>query len=260
MVNISSTNNAIYKPVGKFMNHTATKWLNKTLDKARKEPAKYAARLVVLSFVSKDLINTCIYTYQSLNNKKIPEEKRSFVAANDLVLGFFNFAGQILMAKLFEKHVTPLIEGKKYTGYMKDSKEVAQYKHPGAPMSPDNINKYTREAIKEKQGELKTIKLENSDAIAEQMIKKLGGTSSKGKAVAAGLGIVVTMLATTAFIKRTVSPLFSTPIAGWLGDKWDKARAQKQNADQMLLDLNGTTLSYTGSKDDKLINKNVPNK
>lgn len=245
MVNISSTNSA-YKPIGKFMNYMATrKWLKTTMEKAYKEPAKYTAKAVVISLVSKDVINTCVYTYQSLNNERIPKEKRSFVAANDLVLGFFNFAGQLIMAKLFEKHITPKIQSL-YTGHIKDANDVDQYTRSKAPLSPDNIHQYTQEVIKEQQAKLKDLKPEELQSISKDVIKKLGGTGSKGKDIATGIAVIVTALATTALVKRTISPLFSTPIAGWLGDKWDKKG--KDKADQAKIVPVASDVIYSQNK------------
>lgn len=232
MVNISSINN-VYKSVGKTLNKTATKGLiYKQLEKARKEPAKYAGKLLVLSFISKDVINTIIYTAQSLNNKKIPEDKRSFVAANDLVLGFFNFGGQLLSAGLAEKYLVPKIIAKKYTGHIKDANEVDQYLYSNAPLAPDVIKNKSMEAIKRRG-----LKLEDAQVkeICGDAIKKLSGTSQKGKDIAAGVVIVGSALATTALVKRTISPLFSTPIAGWLGNRWDKNKQDKAN--QAKLDM-----------------------
>lgn len=211
----------MYSKLGSAMNYTATKWLAKPLEKAYKEPTKYAARLLVYSFISKDMINTCVYTYQSLNNEKIPKEKRSFVAANDLVLGFFNFGGQILAQSICEKFITPGLESK-YTG-----EKAKNYVRSKAHLSRDNVEKIAKDLIKEK--DIK-INAEEVKEVLEHVVKKAGAGSQRGKDITAGLAIVISSLATTAFIKRTISPLFSTPIAGWLGDKWDK-KAEKADAD-----------------------------
>jgi len=224
MANISSVN----KSIGKAFNYTATKWLPKTLEKARKEPVKYAAKIMVLSFISKDVINTCFYTYQSLNNKKIPKEKRSFVAANDLVLGFFNFFGQIFSFALFEKKIIPVIEGKHFTGLLKKPDGSSVYKFSDAKFAPDRLHNYTSDVIGEKGDVLKGIKPENIKEISEDVVKKLGKGGSKYGDVLAGLGIVIGALSTNALVKRTLSPLFSTPIAGWLGNKWDKKAEERE--------------------------------
>lgn len=246
---------SINKSIGKVFDYTAVKWLPKTLEKAYKEPVKYAAKTMVLSFISKDVVNTCFYTYQSLNNEKIPKEKRSFVAANDLVLGFFNFAGQILSFRTFEKFVTPVIEGKTCTGMAKKPDGSSFYKYSKAPFSSDNILKYTSEVIKEKGAELKGIKPENIKAISEDVIKKVGVSSAKGKDIAVGLGIVISSLATNALVKRTISPLFSTPIAGWLGDKWDNKEKKSKEpvpASSKIEESQVLTKNHKDKKADKI--------
>lgn len=236
MVNISSTSN-VYKPIGRVMDRTAKGFLAKTLEKARKEPTKYAGKLVVLSFISKDVINTIIYTTQSLNNKKIPEDKRSFVAANDLVLGFFNFGGQILSAKLAERYLVPKLIGKNYTGHVKDDNEVDHYLYSKAKLSPDSIHNKVIEKMK-----LKGMKMDNAKEISDYAIEKLGHTKGRGKDIAAGIVIVGAALATTALVKRTISPLCSTPIAAWLGDRWDKKK--KEKLDQAKLDMVASEVLY----------------
>lgn len=229
MVGISS----IRTPIGRAFDYTASK-LSNTLEKARLEPAKYAGRLMVLSFISKDLVNTCFYTYQSLNNKQIPDEKRNFVAANDLVLGFFNFGGQILSYVLFEKLVTPIIQGKCFTG------EKGNKKYSNAVMSPDSINKIAKEYMHANSERFKNYTPEQLGKIAEGVVEKCGPKGGKCKSVITGLTVIVGALATTALVKRTISPLFSTPIAGWLGNKWDKKAQDKKSNEQLNLSRTST--------------------
>ena len=45
-----------------------------------------AATIAIISTTTKDLVNCIYYTKQSLNNEKIPEENRKFVAGIDLSL------------------------------------------------------------------------------------------------------------------------------------------------------------------------------
>lgn len=222
MVNISSTNN-IYKSLGSVVDKTSKgKFLANQLEKARKQPAKYAGKLIVLSFISKDVINTIIYTTQSLNNKKIPEDKRSFVAANDLILGFFNFGGQILSASLVERYLIPKITAKRYTGHIKDANEVDQYLYSKAILSPDSVEHKVVDYMN-----LKGMDMKDAKEITEKAIKKIGHASPKGKGIAEGVTILGAALATTALVKRTISPLCATPLAGLLGDKWDKDKKEK---------------------------------
>jgi len=65
--------------------------------------AKIIAGVSVGSIVLKDGLGCVMYVNQSLNNKKIPEEKRKFVAALDLVNGILMVGIQIAMFFLFNK-------------------------------------------------------------------------------------------------------------------------------------------------------------
>lgn len=246
MTKISS----IRKPIGKAFDYTAKNWFAKSLEKARLEPVKYAGRTMVLSFITKDLINTCIYTYQSFNNKKIPEEKRNFVAANDLVLGFFNFGGQLGSYALFETLAVPVLQGKKFTGQLKIGDTPGVNKYSNAPMSPDTIRKFTHEVINEHSDVFKNINAESIKNISADMVKKMGPNGSKCKDIIAGLTIVTGALCTTALVKRTISPLFSTPIAGWLSNKWDK-KAATDNTKQSPLNAEPSQVLYKGKIQDK---------
>ena len=57
-----------------------------------------AALIATVSNVSKDAVNCAYYTVQSLNNERIPEDQRKFVAALDLSNGIMNVGVQIAMA------------------------------------------------------------------------------------------------------------------------------------------------------------------
>ena len=65
-----------------------------------------AATIALLSTTTKDLVNCAYYTTQSLNNKKIPEEKRKFVAGIDLANGILNVASQLTIG-MYIKNKTP---------------------------------------------------------------------------------------------------------------------------------------------------------
>lgn len=65
-----------------------------------------AATIALLSTTTKDLVNCGYYTTQSLNNKKIPEEKRKFVAGIDLSNGILNVLSQLTIG-MYIKNKTP---------------------------------------------------------------------------------------------------------------------------------------------------------
>lgn len=86
---------------------------NKAFPKYEKDDAKFIAGVGVASIVAKDGLGCYLYVKQSLNNDKIPEDKRKFVAALDLANGglmiamqllmFFTISNKIIQAKMFDK-------------------------------------------------------------------------------------------------------------------------------------------------------------
>lgn len=247
MTKVSSFN----QYVGNKMNYIATKtFIAKSLEKGLKHPAEYAAKMMVLSLVSKDAVNCAFYTYQSLNNEKIPKEKRGFVAALDFVNGIINVGGQLAAFALVDRYFTPWLETK-YTGVYKHPRTKVETILPesNAPIAPDRIYQDTEHVIgsraaeiKEELKKVKGCKITYADivtstkTISEDLVKKVGHSGSRGKDIATGLGIVVTALATTALIKRTLTPLIATPLAGKLKDKFKEKESQKpeNDSDKML--------------------------
>jgi len=91
----------------KTMRSISEKVLPKHSAKYVQNSTKYIAAAGVASIVAKDVVGTYFYVTQSLNNEKIPEKTRPFVAALDLANGVLMFATQIAMtlglAKLLKK-------------------------------------------------------------------------------------------------------------------------------------------------------------
>lgn len=198
------------------------KWISKQLEKGLSDPARYAAEMLVASIVSKDLINCVLYTTQSYNNKKIPEKKRKFVAAVDLMNGIIMVGGQLLIGKIIEAKTTPALLGKWFTGNIKNKYTGEEEPIPDtkAILAPDCIDNQTLKVIKENKDQLKKLHVDINDtdtvkAICKRMVKQYGKSSAQYKAVATGFGLLVTAIATTALTKRTLAPLLSTPLAGW---------------------------------------------
>ena len=80
------------------------KWLsetkfmkNKVFPNYEEDNAKFMSAIGVTSIVLKDGLGCYLYVKQSLNNDKIPEDKRKFVAALDLANGGLMIAMQLLM-------------------------------------------------------------------------------------------------------------------------------------------------------------------
>ena len=84
---------AISRVVERGINKVANSSIMK---KAFSERAgEMAATIALASTTTKDAVNCYYYTNQSLHNKKIPEEKRKFVAAIDLSNGILNVVSQL---------------------------------------------------------------------------------------------------------------------------------------------------------------------
>lgn len=198
--------------MGKALDYTATrKWCAKTLDYATKDPMKYATYMVIASIVSKDFINCYYYTTQSLNNKKIPEEKRKFVASLDLMNGIIMVFGQLLAGIGFEK----VMNSKLFNKY------IAQ------KLDEDVLKKHAKKLVEKAKNLTKPASLEDIQA---ELIKQYGSNSKKFKAMKGGFGLVITFFATTAFTKRVLAPLFSTPLAGWFSEKYMNKKPKNPKA------------------------------
>lgn len=223
-----------------------SKWISKQLEQGLKDPAGTAAKIMVISFITKDAVNCAMYTTQSLNNKKIPEDKRGFVAALDLIQGFINVGGQMVAFYLLDRKLAPKLFGEKYSGTFKDPKTKKELDDVITDTSKsrllsDNIrglvkdviandtsgknkkivNK-VRNIIKSKNIDINKISIEEAENVIAKLIEDMAKDSKNFKSYEKGLGLVITALGTNALIKRTLSPLIATPLAGKLSENWDK--------------------------------------
>lgn len=222
----------INKFVGNCMNYSAKK-ASGIFERAAKQPLKYAAIFMVSSFVSKDAVNCVFYTYQSATNKKIPEDKRPFVAMLDLSQGIFNVVGQIAAFKIFDRLLIPKLECL-FSGNLpdKDPDKPKIYKKSDAAFAADRISEHIQNSLEKNKVELEKLGLDvnelkaNPKSIEKAMIKDFGHNSSKAKSVIGGLGIIMTALTANALMKRIMSPLLATPIAGKYKEHLDKKNKQ----------------------------------
>lgn len=208
--------------IGQAIDWSAKK-LSKELNKNFVDQAKFASNMLLISIVSKDAVNCALYTYQSYNNEKIPEDKRKFVAANDFINGFINVGGQIFAGWLINKTLIPKIIGKKFTG-IQTKNGATQDVNTNAKLAKDNLYQITKNAIMDSGDYLKSRGINPEDVdikdIAKKVIKLNGKGSSKYENIVKGMGIVITALGTTALVKRSITPLLSTPIASWVKNKY----------------------------------------
>jgi len=147
--------------------------------------------IATVSCLTKDGTNCYYYTKQALNNKKIPDDKRGFVAGLDLANGILNIITQLSFAIFIDKNINKFYD--KHIGN-KLLKEL-----------PDKIfNKYAK------------TKTPITQTAAKNCAKDLV------KAGRAGLGVIVTLVATQVFCKRVIVPLIATPMASHFKKKFEK--------------------------------------
>ncbi|MDD3149273.1 MAG: hypothetical protein PHV68_00415 [Candidatus Gastranaerophilales bacterium] len=182
-----------------FKNYTPSKAMNTILNSRPMEyltnpNAGAAAGIIgVASCVTKDAVNCYYYVTQSLKNKRIPEEKRKFVAALDLSNGLLNVAAQLAigipMAKksgeLFDKHVAPkLFSDKTLENVLNNIKKTGSCKN------------FT----------------------AEEFMRAFKKTKTVGKA---GFCVILPLIGATIIAKRMVVPFLATPMASFFKKRFE---------------------------------------
>ena len=164
------------------------------LDKACKKfqdpktNAAWIAGLGVFSVILKDGFGCYLYVTQSLNNKKIPEDKRKFVAALDLANGGLMILLQILMTytiskKAFQEKMFNKLFGKMFN--RQTSKSI--------------------QAVMEQKDHLKGKVKGNQDF-------HRAFESYKDASIAA-FGSLTALIAATTIGKRIITPFIATPLA-----------------------------------------------
>ena len=170
---------------------TKSKQMQKCCNYFKKNPEKAIAYATLTSLVGKDGIGCYLYVTQSLNNKRIPDDKRRFVAAMDLTNGILMMASQIAFFFAMRKFNEPICKTQK------DAQIAAQAAGKEAGHS------VTRKP------ELK----EEYDAL-------------RGTCIAAFKN-VVNIVAATILAKRVFVPFVSTPLAQYCTNKVDQRNAKK---------------------------------
>ena len=153
-----------------------------------KTNAAWIAGLGVFSVILKDGFGCYLYVTQSLNNKKIPEDKRKFVAALDLANGGLMILLQILMTytiskKAFQEKMFNKLFGKMFN--RQTSKSI--------------------QAIMDQKDHLKGKVKGNQDF-------HRAFESYKDASIAA-FGSLTALIAATTIGKRILTPFIATPLA-----------------------------------------------
>ena len=165
-----------------------TQFLDKACQKFQdpKANAAWIAGLGVASVILKDGFGCYLYVKQSLNNKKIPEDKRKFVAALDLANGGLMILLQILLTytiskKAFQEKMFNKLFGKLFNRQSSKSVQaVMEQKLPGKVKGNQEFHR---------------------------------AFEGYRDASIAAFGSLTTLIAATTVGKRIITPFIATPLA-----------------------------------------------
>ena len=176
------------KPINAISGTRVSKYVCKNFEENN---LKVIGGIAMLSIILKDGLGCYLYVKQSLHNKKIPEDKRKFVAALDLTNGGLMILMQLLMYKTISNEK---IQAKLYDKFLK------KY-----------IDRPARKAYREllaKTEKFKTLSGKEFNPAFEQFVKNSRKT----------FGLLTSLVAATIIAKRVIVPFVATPLA-------DKAKA-----------------------------------
>lgn len=173
-------------------------------EKFKNDPIKYAGYATLASLATKDAVGCYLYVTQSLNNKKIPEDKRRFVANMDLTNGILNVVTQIGITFGLKKYYKPLFNKMLSKSFNKKAcKEL--------------ITAYRKDAKATNTAVLR--KLE-----AEKKLQKTKDT------IYSAFEATMNIVAATIIAKRCIVPFLSTPITQYFTNQHEKKMAAKKAA------------------------------
>ncbi len=221
--------NVISKPFKWIAN---TKVMNKICDKFEITPEKAMAVTTIASIVGKDSIGCYMYVKQSLNNEKIPEEKRSFVAALDLTNGGLMILSQLLMFfTISNKKFQNKLFGKMFN-----------------KVFSENAKKSYTKIVRMKEGMV----AKSKDEIHQEFYKLKEATADT-------FSFLTSLIASTTIAKRIIVPFIATPMASWaqakILNKGKTEKVSKETNKQAQEDL----FKYENQKEteEKLENKEI---
>ena len=178
--------------------------MQRVVNAYRKNPARAIAIAAITSVAVKDGVGCAMYVTQSLNNKKIPDDKRKFVAALDLTNGVLMIAAQIGMFFGMRAINKKLFNSWFSSSFSKNAKKTiaTQWR-----------------MLQKKAGKVPDRK--------HDIYKKLNKYENNALNI---FSFVSELAAATIIGKRVIVPLIATPLASKLKAKWDIADAKKGGA------------------------------
>lgn len=162
----------------------------------QKDPVNAIALTTIGSIIVKDGVGCYKYVTQSLNNDKIPEKKRKFVAALDLTNGVLMIAAQIGMFFAMKKLTEPLFN--------------LLYKKT-----------FNQKNIKEGIERIRMLQNKNNSKVSRKMNLEKDFAAVKKGALDV-FKFVADIGAATILGKRVIVPLIATPLASKVQAKMEK--------------------------------------
>lgn len=159
-----------------------------------------AAKIALVSTITKDAVNCYYYTTQSYNNKKIPEDKRKFVAAMDFVNGVLNVGIQFLLGSIVESKGEQIFDAL-------------------------TKSKFSTEAVEKFRNKLLASSNKKVNLLAESVDLIKNGLKNHQKACKSGFKVLSVLLVTQVFVKRVIVPFIATPLASLAKKQLDKNEA-----------------------------------
>lgn len=198
----SAVNYGLKKPLKVLSN---TNLIKKVTKEYRGNNLRFIAGVGILSIILKDGFGCYLYVKQSLNNKKIPEDKRKFVAALDLTNGGLMILSQLLAFKTISN---PKIQEKLF-GWL-----FGKHFNSAAKKSYETIlkakDKFTKMSAKDFEAGFESFK------------KNTKGT----------FGILTSLVAATILAKRVIVPFIATPLADKAKAWMDKKSSKTEKIDK----------------------------
>ena len=211
-MNISSIRNLASKYADKtidFANRVSSKAMDtKVAHTLMPENSTDIAKLLALiSTTTKDGVNCYYYTTQSYNNKRIPEDKRKFVAGIDLANGILNVITQLTLGLCINKWSDKLYDRVFKGGFTPSAAKIKTY--------TDKVNAF-----------LKKSELTENLICSSKNVKD--AINKTNKIARGGFGVIAVLIVTQIIAKRMIVPFLSTPLAGVFKKQLDKREAKKK--------------------------------
>ena len=211
-MNISSIRNLASKYADKtidFANRVSSKAMDTKVAHTLmpENPTDIAKLLALISTTTKDGVNCYYYTTQSYNNKRIPEDKRKFVAGIDLANGILNVITQLTLGLCINKWSDKLYDRVFKGGFTPSAAKIKTY--------TDKVNAF-----------LKKSELTENLICSSKNVKD--AINKTNKIARGGFGVIAVLIVTQIIAKRMIVTFLSTPLAGVFKKQLDKREAKKK--------------------------------